>query len=127
MYDDGSHEFIQNNANIRYKTVDIDFNELDDEALNEICSIKESGKYKIKVRISCDQTNASSVDKRKLLDAGVNKVEIDTDDIEISASDQKRVEQKFDKTGIKREYSTFCEEKDIPDVEFGLKYLDKIN
>ena len=127
LYDDGSYEFIQNKVNIRYKTIDIQFDNLNDETLSEIRSMKKSGNYKIKARISCDQTNVSSVDKQKLLDAGVNKVEIDTDNVEISSVDQKRVEQKFDKTGIKREYSVFCEEKDISDVEFGLEYLDKIN
>ena len=127
LYDDGSHEFIQNKANIRYKTIEVDVKNLDDKILDEIRSIKESGMYKIKTRILCSQICVSSVDKQKLLDAGVNKVEVDIDDVEISTIEQKRVEQKFDKSGIMREYSEFCEGENIPDVGFGLEYLDKIS
>ena len=68
----------------------------------------------------------SGIDKQKLIEAGATKVEIVTERIEINAIDSHSLEQKFDKNGIKKEYSSFCAGKEISS-EMGLKYLDKIS
>lgn len=46
--------------------------------------MKADGRYKIKTRISCTSQEASSIDKQKLLEAGSSKVEIVTEDVEIT-------------------------------------------
>lgn len=127
LYDDGSVKFIKNKVNIRYKVIDVDAKEVDSELLKDIEDVKAGGKYKIKLKISCDSTEVSTIDKQRLMDSGVSKVEIiqeETDSVKMAAH---ALEQKFDKSGIKKEYVDFCSSKGVGNVEFGLKYLDKIN
>lgn len=46
--------------------------------------MKADGRYKIKTRISCTSQEAPNIDKQKLLEAGSSKVEIVTEDVEIT-------------------------------------------
>ena len=119
-------EFIENKANTRYKVIDIPVSEINGDLLDELSELKESGNYKVKARISCDTTEASSIDKQKLIEAGATKVEIITERIEIASVESHSLDQKFDKDGIKKEYVGFCNGKEISS-EMGLQYLDKIN
>lgn len=126
LYTDGTYEFVKNKANTRYKTMELSLSEINSEVLEELAELKESGKYKMKVRVNCDSTEATSVDKQKLIEAGATRVEIVTERIEISTIDSQSFDQKFDKSGIKKEYTNFCASKEIPS-QMGLQYLDKIN
>lgn len=127
LYNDGSYEFIKNQANIRYKVVDVTAKQVNTKLLDLLDDIKSDERYKVKARISCTSREASSIDKLKLIDAGAAKVELVTEKTEVTETVSHALDKKFDKTGIKQEYATFCSDKGITDVEMGLQYLDKIN
>lgn len=126
LYTDGSYEFIENQVNTRYKVMDLSLSQVNNDLLGQLTRLKESGKYKVKTRINCDSTEASSIDKQKLIEAGAAKVEIVTERLETISTDSHSLEQKFDKSGIKAEYVGFCNGKEISS-DMGLRYLDKIN
>lgn len=126
LYTDGSYEFIENKANIRYKVIELSPAQITGQLLEELTELNASGKCRIKTRINCDTTEASAINKQQLIDAGVTKVEIVTERIETSEVKSHSLEQKFDKSGIKKEYISFCNGKEISS-EMGLRYLDKIN
>lgn len=122
LYSDGSYEFIKNQVNTRYKVMEFNGTQYDIIAMDELPEL-----YKIKVRIKCSSTMAKTIDKQKLLEAGATKVEIVTEETEITQIASHALDKKFDKSGIKKEYTTFCADKGISNVEIGLAYLDKIN
>lgn len=126
LYTDGTHEFIKNEANVRYKVIDINFDELDDEFMNELSRLKKDGRYRIKTRISCQSKQASSIDKQKLLECGAAKIELVTEQTQVRITEGQDLSKKYDKNGIKQEYANFCSDKEINNVELGLTYLDKI-
>lgn len=126
LYDDGSYEFIKNEVNIRYRNVTVSYTGLDNAFLDSLAEVKEDSRYKVKVKVNCSSKEAANVDKQKLLDAGASKVEIVTEQTEPSEIKAHELEVKFDKSGIKKEYTGYCSGKGI-DNTMGLKYLDKIN
>lgn len=126
LFDDGTTEFVKNEVNIRYKVIDVDLADMDDDFMQRLAEIKSDERYKVKVRIKCDSTKAPSVDKQKLADVGANKIELVTEQTEITHSEQQSLTKKFDKSGIKEEYTNFCSQKSI-DNQLGLTYLDKLN
>lgn len=126
LYTDGSYEFVKNEANIRYKVIDVNFDEMDDAFLKELQRIKEDGRYRVKTRISCQSKQASSIDKQKLVECGATKIELVTEQTQIRIMEGQDLSKKYDKSGIKQEYANFCSDKAIDNVELGLTYLDKI-
>ena len=66
-----------------------------------------------------------NIDKQKLLEAGSSKVEIVTEDVEIIETTAHSLDKKFDKSGIKQEYTSFCANKGIINIEMGLQYSIK--
>lgn len=126
LYTDGSYEFVKNEANIRYKVIDVNFEDMDDSLLKEIQQIKDDGRYKIKVRINCQSKQASSIDKQKLSESGATKIELVTEQTQVRVAEGQDLSKKYDKSGIKQEYTNFCSDKAISNVELGLSYLDKI-
>lgn len=127
LYSDGSYEFVKNQVNVRYKVMEVNSTQCDALVMNELSTVKANELYKIKVRVKCDSIMASTIDKQKLLEAGATKVEIVTEDTEVTQVASHALDKKFDKTGIKKEYTTFCSDKGISNIELGLAYLDKIN
>lgn len=127
LYDDGSYEFVKNQVNTRYKVIDVDVNDVDTKFLERLDDLRATGRYKVKTRINCATSEANGIDKQKLLDAGATKVEIVTAKTEAIETANHALDKKFDKSGIKQEYSAFCANKGIDDVDMGLEYLDKIN
>lgn len=125
LYTDGSYEFIKNEANIRYKVIDIDISDVNDDFFAELQRIKEDGRYRIKTRISCKSTQVASVDKQKLSECGATKIELVTEQTQVRIAEGQDLSKKYDKSGIKQEYTNFCSDKAI-NVELGLTYLDKI-
>lgn len=127
LYSDGSHEFIQNRANVRYKVIDIKADKVDIHLTDLLDELKETGRYRTKVRVHSTSAKASGIDKAKLLEAGASKVEIVTEDskqVDVAASS---LFEKFDSHKIRETYTEFCREKEIEDVELGLSYLTKIS
>lgn len=127
LYTDGSYKFIKNEANVRYKVIDINIADIDDAFLEELTHIKADGRYRVKVRISCQSKEASSIDKERLSECGATKIELVTEQTQVRIADGHDLSKKYDKNGIKQEYTNFCSDKAIDDVELGLMYLDKIS
>lgn len=127
LYSDGSYEFIKNKANTRYRVIDIALSDIDEEFCQMLQQLKDEGLYKVKVRISCNSKEVASIDKNKYIESGATKLEFVTENTEIKLTQAQDISQKFDKSGIKQEYVSFCADRAISDVELGLTYLNKIN
>ena len=126
LYEDGSHEFIKNQVNIRYKTIDVTPSSMtSDKFLDELSSYKDKN-YRIRLRIQCKANEASTIDRQKLLDAGASRIEIVTEESSVKLTKSQSISTKFDKSGIKEEYRSFCHDKEIDNIDRGLQYLDKI-
>lgn len=128
LYDDGTTSFIKNNVNTRYVTIDVAIEDIDDDFMKKLADYHNCPPvpYKVRVRIKCTDAQAKAYDKKILLDAGANKVEFKTDKTETIVTKSASIDEKYDKNGIKKEYQTFCSEKNI-DSKLGMKYLDKIS
>lgn len=128
LYTDGSHEFIQNQANMRYKVMEIEAIDINSDVLDEIEDIKAEGRYRIKVKVNCNDKEAANfaMTKQALIDAGAMRVEVVNEDITVTTTEAQSLDSKYDKNGIKREYSEYCSENEI-NVDLGLQYLDKID
>ena len=118
LYDDGSYDFIKNDVNIRYKNVDINFDEIDD------VEKEEDVRYKVKLKVHCTDAQSKLVDRKVLLEK-VSKVELVTEKTQAAQVNESDISVKFDKNGIKAEYVDFCAEKSI-DSNLGIKYLNQI-
>ena len=126
LFDDGSTKFLKNNVNVRYITIETDIDHVDDylkEKLNHFSQATPA--YKIKVKVKCADTDVKTFDKQSLIDSGASKIEMVTEKLQKIEAQSKSIDEKFDKNGIKKEYSSFCEVKGI-DSEIGMKYLDMI-
>lgn len=126
VYSDGSTRFIQNESNLRYRVYTKNIDEIDEGFLNSIKKLTEGGSYKVKIKITCTTDQTPNVPKKQLIEAGVSRVEVITEDIEIQDVAKQSIHVKFNKAGVKNTYQEFCQEKNIADVEIGLAYLDKI-
>ena len=128
LYDDGTTEFVKNGVNTRYASIDVAIEDIDEAFMKKLADYHDCPPvpYKVRVRIKCTDAQAKAYDKKILLDAGANKVEFKTDKTETIVTKSASIDDKYDKNGIKKEYQTFCSEKNI-DSKLGMKYLDKIN
>ena len=126
IYTDGSHEFIKNQANTRYRMIDVAAERAGLHLMDELREIDADGRYKVKVRVHAPQAAMKSVDKAALLDAGATKVELIADDEEMLEVAASSLFEKFDSHRIRETYEEFCREKQIDDVAIGLEYLSKI-
>lgn len=126
LYTDGSTKFIQNQVNTRYKVIEVDIADMNEDFMKMLDEIKADSRYKVKVRVKCNSSQSSSVNKQQLAERGANKIELVTEQTEVMHTDHKSLTQKFDKSGIKAEYTNFCSQKSI-DNQLGLHYLEKLN
>lgn len=126
IYTDGSHEFIKNKVNTRYRVIDVSAERAGLHLMDELREIDADGRYKVKVRVHAPQAAMKSVDKAALLDAGATKVELIADDEELLEVAASSLFEKFDSHRIRETYEEFCREKQIDDVAIGLEYLSKI-
>ncbi len=126
IYTDGSHEFIKNKVNTRYRVIDVSAERAGLHLMDELREIDADGRYKVKVRVHAPQAAIKSVDKAALLDAGATKVELIADDEEMLEVAASSLFEKFDSHRIREIYEEFCREKQIDDVAIGLEYLSKI-
>lgn len=126
IYTDGSAEFVKNQANIRYKVLEVDVQKINVHLIDKIEELKITGKYRIKVKVISSEAQSTSIDQTKLIEAGASKIEIvieNTGIAEVSSSD---LFEKFDSHKIIENYKEFCREKNIGDITLGLSYLSKI-
>ena len=122
VYTDGSTQFIKNQTNTRYTTIVIPLDEID----NTKQQITDAGEdTKIRLQIECDQDRVATIDKQSLIALGVTKIEIKTKEA-MSYSPTQELGTKFNKDGLKDEYSRFCIQREIENIDMGLQYLDKI-
>mgnify|MGYP003531161489 FL=1 len=126
IYTDGSHEFIKNKVNTRYRVIDVSAERAGLPLMDELRESDADGRYKVKVRVHAPQAAMKSVDKAALLDAGATKVELIADDEEMLEVAASSLFEKFDSHRIRETYEEFCREKQIDDVAIGLEYLSKI-
>lgn len=124
---DGSLVFVKNEANVRYMTLGIDFDEINDNLKMRITHHKNEG-YKVRLKIKCTESQASTLDKLSLIEAGVNKIDLKTERMDKvqNAKAADAISEKYDKNGIMKEYQIFCGEKNI-DSSLGLSYLKQLN
>lgn len=126
IYTDGTHEFIKNKVNMRYKVLDVPAERAGLHLMDELREIDADGRYKVKVRVHAPQAAMKSVDKAALLEAGAVKVELIADDEELLETVSSSLFEKFDSRRIRETYEEFCREKQIDEVAVGLEYLSKI-
>lgn len=124
LFSDGSTEFIKNHVNIQYLTIKTDADNLDD-VKQQLQTIND-GQTKVRLKIACTAEQASTLDKQTLIELGVSKIEVATED-SMSCAKVHDFDTKYDKDGLKQEYTRYCIQKEIENVEMGLQYLDKIN
>lgn len=117
IFDDGSYEFIQNRTNRRYKTIELDADDLKGYKLDR------NSKYNYRVKVKCTEQQAKTFNKQSLMDLGFDKVEVVSESQISKESASVGIQEKYDKQGIKREYQNYCDENDI-DSKLGLKYLE---
>lgn len=122
IYSDGSTKFIQNQVNTQYSTLEVD----SVAEAKRILSHHKDQRTKVKVRIKCNADTAATIDKEALVELGASKVEVVAETLN-SCSKAADFDTKYDKDGLKEEYSRYCKQKEIAEVELGLRYLDKIN
>ena len=127
LYDDGTWEFVQNEVNLRYATEEVAIKDINDKFLDHLRGYSDCSPYpyRVRVRIKCTEAEANTFDKQVLLDAGANKVEFITEKIQVIQAQASSIDEKYDKDGIKKEYLSFCESKDI-DSKLGIRYLEKL-
>lgn len=126
LYSDGSTEFVKNEVNQRYRVIEVDIADMNEDFYAMMTAIKADSRYKVKVRIKCESAQSSSVNKQKLAEMGANKIELVTEQTALVQTDHQSITQKFDKSGIMEEYTNFCTQKSI-DNQLGLHYLEKLN
>lgn len=126
LFSDGSTKFIKNEVNQRYRVIEVNLEDINDDFVEMLTAIKADSRYKVKVRVKCDSSQSSSVNKQQLAEYGANKIELVTEQTEVMKLDHTSITQKFDKTGIMEEYTNFCSQKSI-DNQLGLHYLEKLN
>lgn len=126
LYSDGTHEFVQNRANVRYKVIDIGDDKADVHLTDLLDEMRAAGRYKTKIRIHTTSARAANIDKEQLLGAGASKVEIITENTDMAEVSPSGLFEKFDSRKIRETYEEFCREKEIGNVELGLSYLSKI-
>ncbi len=117
LYSDGSYEFVKNEVNTRYRTIEIDADSADN------FQFALDSRYKNKIKVKCSEKQAKLFDKQKFLDLGFDKVEMvamSVVDKNVAASG---IQEKYDIIGIRKEYQSYCDENSI-DSKLGMKYLE---
>jgi len=121
LYDDGTFEFIQNQVNTRYLNFETSYNNLKYLDLSEI----NLDITKVKLKINCTDAEKKLIDKEKLYEMGVSKIDFKTEKTEVAKIAESDINTKYDKEGLKKEYNNFSKQKSL-DPELGVKYLEQI-
>lgn len=124
LYSDGKTEFIKNKVNIRYKTVKTTTEDILSGYISKQLENIDKNKYLVRVVVSCKSSDTNKIDKQKLFELGINKIELDVEDSVIAKTDNRSLEHHFDKASIKDSYIDFCNQKDF-DSTLGLSYINQ--
>lgn len=127
LYNDGSHEFVQNRANTRYRVIDIAADKAGIHLLDELEEIRAEGRTKVKVRIHATESQLPTINKQALFDAGASKVEVLSQETEMTQAPDREMLERFDKEKLRESYTEFCHLRRIEDPELGIVYLSKID
>ena len=71
LYTDGTHEFVKNRVNMRYRVMDMPAERAGLHLMDELREMEADGRYKVKVRVHVPAAAMKSVDKAALLEAGL--------------------------------------------------------
>lgn len=126
LFDDGNQEFVLNKTNTRYRVMEVPAEKVDVQLYDLIDEICADGSCRLKVRILGDGTALSTIDKKRLREAGACKVEAVATDTEVIEAPETGVLEKFDSNKIRASYEEFCARKHVEDVTLGLSYLSKV-
>lgn len=127
LFSDGSTEFVKNKVNAKYKTLELSFDDINSHIKEIIEDLTQDG-YRVRIKIQCVPEQVKSLDKQFLFDSGASKVEVVQFVSERAKVSQDSFEKRFDKSGLKDMYSSFCKENNIDkeEIETGIKYLNII-
>lgn len=117
LFSDGSYEFVKNEANTRYRTIEIEADAADS------LQIAQDSRYKNKIKVKCSDQQAKLFDKQKFLDLGFDKVEMVAASVVDKVAAASGIQEKYDIIGIRKEYQGYCDENSI-DSKLGMKYLE---
>lgn len=117
LFSDGSYKFVKNEANTRYRTIEVDADAIDS------LHIVPDARYKNKIKVKCSEQQAKLFDKQKFLDLGFDKVEMVSATVVDKAVVASGIQDKYDIIGIRKEYQSYCDENSI-DSKLGMKYLE---
>lgn len=124
MYSDGSYEFIENEVNTRYITFEVNYDDLSNKWMEKFTEYRNDD-YKVRLKLKCTESQSKTIDKEALYDAGVTKLEVETEEAVQEKVTDEDLGKKFDKSGIQEEYETYCDEKNVSS-KLGMKYLNMI-
>lgn len=124
LFSDGSYSFIENDVNTRYITFEFSYDDLNDDWLDKIRDYHDDD-YKVRVKLKCTESQVKTIDKDALFDAGVTKLEVETEETVKEKVTDEDLGKKFDARGIRDEYESYCDEKNVSST-LGMKYLNMI-
>lgn len=127
LYNDGTHEFVKNRANTRYRVMDVPVEKAGIRLTDELSEIRDEGRYKVKVRIHGRASQLPNIDKRALFEAGASKVELLAEEVQAEVLPEGDLLERYDREKISESYREFCALKKIEDPEYGLMYLSQID
>ena len=127
LYNDGTHEFVKNRANTRYRVMDVPFEKAGIHLSDELAEVRAEGRYKVKVRIHGRASQLPNIDKRALFEAGASKVELLPEEVQAEALPEGDLLERYDGRKISESYREFCTLRSIEDPEYGLMYLSQID
>ncbi len=122
LYSDGSTEFVKNQVNTRYRTLEYTYEELMEAMPLQLDNVEL---YKTRCKVRLTEAQSKKFDEKPLIECGVTKVEKIIDSIESVKASAHCIDEKYDKNGIKKEYVNFCDIKKV-DSSLGVEYLNKI-
>ncbi len=127
LYADGAYEFIQNEVNARYAVLNVFAGDVTVHLCDQIGEIMANPRNRLKVRVHGTEAELAAIDRKRLMEAGANKVEIIGGDVEEVDAPELGMLDKFDSRRIRESYEDFCSRKSIEDPSLGLSYLSKID
>lgn len=127
LYNDGTHEFVKNRVNTRYRTLDVPAEKAGLHLTDELDEIRAEGRYKVRVRIHGCSSQLPNIDKRALFEAGASKVELVAEEKVVTALPESDLLERYDREKISKSYLEFCRLRTIDDPEYGLMYLSQID
>lgn len=123
---EGNTHFVKNEANMRYVTLDYEFDTSVDDIRPEVDKYIENG-YKVRLRINCTPSQAASIQKEKYLELGITKLDLSQKTEGVGESSSHDIVEKYDKNGLIENYKKYCDSASVENPELGIEYLNKID